>query len=164
MVSISVIAPFATFSRSVNIVFEPSALRMIAFVPVSPRRMLTMSKRYGAPAALSQKVAASAFSDPFSVMRAFAACGKAFASWANSALKYESTNPVRQARSQAVWAKPAGAHVTNNNATAVAPRFTLRNQACAILPPLWDGSESGLYRNLPWLLGLMPAGLSGFGR
>ena len=44
-ISISVMAPLATFRRTISMVSEPSALVMTTCVPVSPRRSFTASKR-----------------------------------------------------------------------------------------------------------------------
>jgi hypothetical protein len=85
MISISVIAPCATFRRTISIVSDPSSLTTTTCVPVSPRRSFTMSKRQRTVVAASQKAFASATVLPFSVMRADAACGRADASFATSA-------------------------------------------------------------------------------
>jgi hypothetical protein len=52
---------------------------------VSPRFVFAMSKRYAIESALSQNVSASFFSEPFSVIRAFDACGSLRASFATRA-------------------------------------------------------------------------------
>jgi hypothetical protein len=67
------------------IVFLPSAFLITASVPVSPRLVFTMSKRNAIESALAQNVSASFFSEPFSVIRAFDACGNLRASFAISA-------------------------------------------------------------------------------
>ncbi len=72
-ISISVMAPPATFRRTISIVSEPSSLVITTCVPVSPRRSLTASNRQRTAFAAGQKVAASGDCLPFNVMRAFAA-------------------------------------------------------------------------------------------
>ena len=86
MISISVIAPAFTLSRSRCMVLLPSAFWTTTCVPVSPRRMFTMSKRQITLSAEAQKVSASFFSRAFSVMRALLACGSPAGLLATSAV------------------------------------------------------------------------------